>query len=79
MDFNLNLRLGDIQTSRLMGGLENNLAFKDKNFQDLEIKISPYLSIVSPGVLWQLKINWKVVPFTLDEMIEGFIGITAEF
>jgi hypothetical protein len=43
------------------------------------MKISPYITIVSPGVLWQLKINWKIVPFTIDEMIEGFIGITAEF
>ncbi len=79
IDFNLNLRLGNPEKTLTNGGIEANLAFDDQNMQDFEIKLSPYLNLVTPGVLWQLKMNVSLLPWTPSEMFEGFIGIKAVF
>ena len=79
IDFNLNFRFGDIEKSLVSGGFENNLAFREQNLQGIEIKISPYLSFITAGVLWQFKINVTILPFDITDMFEGFIGINAEF
>jgi hypothetical protein len=79
LDFNLNFRLGDIEKSLFSGGLESNLAFKQQDLQDLQIKVSPYLSVITPGVLWQLRVSFKLFPWDPSDLYEGFVGIEAEF
>ena len=76
LDFNLNLRIGDFQKALLAGGVETNLAFEEEDLQGLRIKLGPYFTFATPGVLWLLKIDTTVFP-SLE--FEGFVGIKAEF
>jgi len=80
IDFNLNLRFGDPAEHLINGGVEGNLVFQDQTLQDFEAKLSPYLNFVTPGVLWQLKIDANLYPFSsLTQMFQGYVGIKAEF
>lgn len=80
IDVNLNLQFGDIQETPASGGLEANISFENASINGLGLKISPYLELASPGVIWQLKVNTNVFPFPgLTNMFEGFIGIKAVF
>ncbi|MBN2738953.1 MAG: hypothetical protein JXR70_18375 [Spirochaetales bacterium] len=90
MDINLRVGVGDIEENLFEGGIEGNFSFKENITDGLEIKVSPYFSLVTPGVVWQLKINAKL--FGVDSqgeqinmevnpmgMFEAFIGAKAEF
>jgi hypothetical protein len=80
IDFNLNLRIGNPEENLINSGVEGNLVFQDQTLQDFEAKVSPYINIVTPGVLWQLKIDANLYPFSsLADMFEGYVGIKAEF
>jgi hypothetical protein len=76
LDFNLALRIGDNAKSLLSGGLETNVAFKQQDLQDLEVKLAPFTSFATPGALWQLKVDVQVFP-SID--FEAFVGVKAEF
>ncbi len=76
VDFNVSLRLGDRSGSIVSGGLESNVAFKKEDLQDLEARVSPFVSFATAGALWQIKANVQVFP-SID--FEGFIGVKAEF
>jgi hypothetical protein len=77
MDFNLKFHFSK-EEAFINGGLETNLALVN-SYSDLNVKIAPYIGFITPGVLWQLKINTKVVPFEADNMFDAFISINAKF
>ena len=52
---------------------------KETNFQEIEVTTAGYVSFITPGVLWELKVNARVFPFEIAGMVEGFIGIKARF
>ncbi len=76
-DVNLNLALGDPATDSLQGGLESNFRFQSAT--QGAFKLSPWLGISTPGVLWKLKVNTKVWPFSFSDLIEVFVGAQAQF
>jgi hypothetical protein len=76
-DVNLNLALGDAAKDPLQGGLETNFRFESATQGAL--KFSPWLGISTPGVLWKVKLNTKVWPFSYSDLIEVFVGAQAEF
>lgn len=76
VDFNIALRLGERSDSIVRGGLESNIAFKEEDLQNLEARVSPFVSFATAGALWQIKANVRVFP-SLD--FEGFVGVKAEF
>ncbi len=80
IDLLLDLTFGNMEEFPLTGGLASQLTYDTKASTDQFItKISPYASIAAAGVLWDLKLNVKVLPFNLDTMFEGYIGVRAEF
>jgi len=78
IDVNLNIYLGDAEKSTFRGGIEGNVVFQSSD-STFEFKLSPYFGFATPGVLWTLKANAKLWPFSLDNMFDGFVGIRAEF
>ena len=81
-DVNLNFLFKKNDDPRLSGGAEANLVFRNEeatSAQQLRAKVSPYLSFVTSGVLWDLKVNVNLFPFSLSSLIDVFLGIRAEF
>ncbi len=80
-DINLDFRIGDLTKNPYSGGLETNLQFKtaDPSVDQIQVTVSPYFSAITTGTVWNFKINFNVFPFSLTNLFEGFIGVTAEF
>ncbi len=78
-DVNINFLLGDPQKTPVSGGFESNLSFSTTGTQQFRVKASPYISLITQGVVWKLKVNAQIWPFSVNNLIETFIGIRAEF
>jgi hypothetical protein len=77
-DVNLNLFFGDLSKTSTLGGLEGNLDF-DSNSGTFLFKLAPYISFTTPGAVWKIKVNTKLLPFDTSDMFEGFVGVRASF
>lgn len=81
-DVNLNFLFSGAKRPAITGGVEANLVFSSHEAtgtQRLDVTVSPYASLVTPGVLWDLKVNANVFPFDLTSLVDVFIGIRAVF
>ena len=79
-DINLNFLFNNKDDALVKGGIETSVSLVKKNTSsDFGVIASPYLKFLTSGVIWNLKLNTKLVPFDLNKMFEGFIGIKAEF
>jgi hypothetical protein len=76
-DANLNLYFGDQTNTTLQGGMEGNLRFQS-SAGDMTVKVSPWVGFSTPGVQWTVKVNAKLWPFDLGDMLDGFVGVRAE-
>ena len=77
-DININVLVGKPEVSPFSGGLETKLTFTTANPENLTAHVSPYLSAVTSGVVWDFKINAKIFPFSLEDMFQAVIGVRAE-
>jgi hypothetical protein len=75
---NLNLFFGDLSKTLTLGGLEGNLDF-DSTSGIFSFVLAPYLSFATPGAVWKIKVNTRLWPFDVSDMLEGFVGIRASF
>jgi hypothetical protein len=75
---NLNLFFGDLSKTLTLGGLEGNLDF-DSTSGSFSFVLAPYLSFATPGAVWKIKVNTRLWPFDVSDMLEGFVGIRASF
>ncbi len=78
-DVNVNFLFGNPIQSPISGGVESNLSFSTIGSQQFLVKLSPYIGFITQGVMWKLKINFRLWPFSLTNFVESFIGIRAEF
>ncbi|MBN1648512.1 MAG: hypothetical protein JW874_10820 [Spirochaetales bacterium] len=78
MDFNLNLRFGNPVKFPLTGGIESTFSYGSTSSSSFETLVSPYISFISSGVQWDIKAIFQVFPWEPEQLIEAFIGITAE-
>jgi hypothetical protein len=76
-EVNLNLAIGDPAQDTLQGGLESNLRFTSGT--QGAFKLSPWLGVTTPGVLWKLKVDTQVWPFNWSDVLQVFVGAQAEF
>jgi hypothetical protein len=77
-DVNLNLFFGDLSKTTTLGGLEGNLDF-DSTSGTFLFKLAPYISFTTPGAVWKIKVNTKLLPFDTSDMFEGFVDVRASF
>ncbi len=76
----LNFMIGDLEKSPLSGGIESSVTFDLANISNqFTYVMTPYISAITSGVLWNFMININLFPFTPADMFEGVIGIKAEF
>ena len=81
-DVNLNFLIQSEALPQVTGGLEANLVFRAASgtvTQQLTVKASPYVRFITPGVLWDVKVNANLFPFNLNTLVDVFLGIRAEF
>jgi len=76
-DVNLNLYYGDQSNTTLQGGLEGNFRFQS-SAGSMIVKVSPWIGFSTPGVQWTVKVNTKLWPFSLSDIVDGFVGVRAE-
>ena len=78
-DINANFAFGNPQTSPVSGGAEAKLAFSTLGESQFSAVISPYFRTITSGVIWDFKVNAKLFPFSLDDIVEVFVGVRAAF
>jgi hypothetical protein len=76
-EVNLNLAIGDASQDTLQGGLESNLRFESGT--QGAFKLSPWLGVTTPGVLWKVKVDSQVWPFSWSDIVQVFLGAQAQF
>ncbi|RKX78970.1 MAG: hypothetical protein DRP87_04770 [Spirochaetes bacterium] len=79
VDININFLFGQLERTPLSGGVESSLAFSTVREEQFKAILSPYLGVITSGVFWNFKLNVKLFPFELAEILEAFIGVKAEF
>ncbi len=80
IDLLVDLAVGDIEVFPVTGGLSSQLKYNAMSASDqFSTTVSPYMSIATSGVLWDLKLDVNILPFNIDTMFEGYIGVRAEF
>jgi len=77
-DVNLNVSLGDLTKATLVGGLESNFRFQSSTGV-FQLKESPWIGFSTTGVFWTIKVNTKLWPFSLTDLVDAFVGVRAEF
>ena len=70
---------GNIQENVVSGGLENGIRLRQGTSEQLRISVIPFLSINASGVIWDLRTDFKVLPFALEDLFTAYIGIRTEF
>jgi len=80
-DIHFNLQFGNPHKNPITGGIETNFNLNTAtgSTQDFHITTSPYLSAVTSGVVWDFMVNLTLLPYSLEDMVEGVIGVRAEF
>jgi hypothetical protein len=82
-DMNLDLRLGRMESSKVLGGLESNLVYMIEedgvDVSEPRAKVTPYLQFLTSGAVWEIRVDANVWPFALDDLIECFLTVKAEF
>lgn len=79
LNINVNFRFGDPNKSTVTGGTEAALNYATTSSTQFSVLVSPYLSLVASGVIWDFKVNVKLYPFDLGTIAEGFVGVQAQF
>ena len=80
-DVNLALLIGDEIENPISGGLETTLEFDLSPTASnlIEVEASPFVSFITPGVLWQIKPEFTLWPFDLANLFTLFVGVDAQF
>jgi hypothetical protein len=80
IDLLVDFEIGDLEEFPVTGGLSTKLGYNAASATDqFETVISPYIGVVTSGVIWDLKLDVQILPFDIATMFEGYIGIRAEF
>ena len=85
MDIIIRFAYGDVEKTMLSAGLENGLTLQTRAGDQVMFRISPFLSMVTSGVIWDFKVNVRLYPYSvrqypygLGEIIETYIGFKTE-
>jgi len=79
LDMNMQFLLGDPYASPVRGGLDSGLRYRPTSSQQIEVTTSPFISLTSSGVIWDISLDVRVFPFDLQDSFQGFVGIKTEF
>lgn len=78
MHSKINLQFGKPEETPLAGGLEGTIIYSDDS--DFDGIVSPYISFITEGAVWNLKFNWNASETSdTTRMFDAIIGVRAEF
>ncbi len=78
-DINTKFQFGEPERSPASGGVETHLAFSSTGDDQFKAVAAPFFSVVTSGVIWDFKVNTKIFPFSLSDLVEVFVGVRAEY
>lgn len=79
-DIAVKLIAGDVQENTISGGLENAIRLRPTSTTDqLEVAVSPFVTLNSSGVIWDFKPAFNVFPFDLADLFEAYVGVRTQF
>ena len=79
-DVHINFMIGEPGISKFSGGIEGSTTYNLSAASDkFSVQVSPYLSAITSGVIWNIMLNTKLFPYSLNDMFEGVISVKAEF
>lgn len=78
VDVFLKFLYGDLRKTTVSGGIENRVTFQTQEGDQITYRLSPLLTVVTSGVIWDFKVNLRFYPYKLQELFETYIGIKAE-
>lgn len=78
-DINAKFQFGVPEVSPASGGIETMLSFSSSGDDQFKAVVAPYFSAITSGVIWNFKVNAKVFPFNLSDLVDVFVGVRAEF
>jgi hypothetical protein len=79
-DINIKFLLGNMEEFRLRGGLETTLGLKADKAEDFSCKISPFVSLLSDGLRWDLKLRFNPLSWeNPEEVTEIFVGVRTAY
>ncbi len=61
------------------GGVEAKLGFSSTGDDQFAAILGSYFSVVTSGVVWNFKVNTKLFPFVLNDLVEIFVSVRAEY
>ncbi|GHU47932.1 hypothetical protein FACS1894200_04080 [Spirochaetia bacterium] len=80
-DLNFKLFFGTLETSGVEGGIETTACLQMNEVRDTDFYVSPFVSIVSTGLRWDLKLRTNLTDLNNEQ--EGacaiFIGVRTAF
>jgi len=79
-DVHINFMIGEPETSTFSGGLEGSVTLNSAAVSSqFGVEVSPYVSVITSGVIWNIMLNTELFPYSLEDMFEGVISVKAEF
>jgi hypothetical protein len=79
-DVNLKVMVGDTITKGIQGGIETTLRMQIDQSEDLKAWLSPFVSFVSNGLQWNLKLRMNMIDIKAPyKMFEMFAGIRTAY
>ena len=78
-DINAKFQFGRPNESVASGGVEAKLGFSSTGDDQFSAIVAPYISVITSGVVWDFKVNTKVFPFALNDLVEIFVSVRAEY
>jgi len=79
-DVHINFMIGEPGKSTFSGGIEGSTTYDSSAVSNqFGVKVSPYLSAITSGVIWNIMLNTRLFPYSLNDMFEGVISVKAEF
>ena len=79
-DVRINFLLGKPNENPVTGGLETTLQLNTEQInKDYELITTPYLQAATGGAIWNFSVNFKLLPYEHETLVEGVVGIKAEF
>jgi hypothetical protein len=79
-DINIKLLIGDLPESSIQGGFEATMGLKINGMEEYSLKLSPFISFLSDGLRWDLKL--RIDPLageTPEKIVEIFAGIRTAY
>jgi hypothetical protein len=78
VDILISFMYGDKEKTSVSGGIENQLSLQTREGEQISFRISPFLSLVTSGVIWDFKINTRLYPYRIKELVEVYVGVKTE-